>query len=251
MSSWRPPPGMTGNAGLVRVSSRTARADEPACPASAAAKAPPGVWPGLRDGARRHGRPEFALGTFMTALDLIEHQQVPQGAAPERAAEPEPGRLAAHPGLIAWTRSALSCYLAAAPEMATCADESALVLCEGSPPTRRQRSGIAAAPGCGKPSPEPRSVPPSPAGPTEHGTGEHAEVAPGSKHLAQPGRGGCADLALTNIGRCTRGRSCSGNENAPLRWTDPSRQLVRIRAMSGSHTNGDEMSQSQYSEYQS
>jgi hypothetical protein len=45
MSPWCPPPGMNGNAILVRVSSQAARADERACPASASAKARPGVWP--------------------------------------------------------------------------------------------------------------------------------------------------------------------------------------------------------------
>lgn len=64
------------------------------------------------------------------------------------------------------------------------------------------------------------------------GARERAEMALGCKHLAQPGRGGCADLALAYIGRFTRGRSRLGNENDPLRWTDSSRQLVRIRAMS-------------------
>lgn len=120
MSSWCPPPGMTGDAGLVRASSRTARADERACPASAAAKAQPVV----RDAARRYGRPEFALGAFMTAPDLIEHRQVRQGPTLERAAEAEPGRLAAHPGLIEWTKGAVSRYLAAAPEMTVSADGS-------------------------------------------------------------------------------------------------------------------------------
>lgn len=86
MSSWCPPPGMTGDVGLVRVSSRTARADERARPASAAPKA----RPGMRDGARRYGRREFALGPFMTALDLIEHRQVRQGPTLERPAEAEP-----------------------------------------------------------------------------------------------------------------------------------------------------------------
>ena len=122
MSSWHPPPGMTRNAGLIRVSSRTARADERACPASAAAKARPGVRPRGRDGARRHGRPEFALGPFMTALDLIEHGKIPMEAALERAAKAEPGRLPAHTGLTEWTRDAVSRYLAAAPEMARVAD---------------------------------------------------------------------------------------------------------------------------------
>ena len=122
MSSWHPPPGMTRNAGLIRVSSRTARADERACPASAAAKARPGVRPRGRDGAPRHGRPEFALGPFMTALDLIEHRKIPMEAALERAAKAEPGRLPAHPGLTEWTRDAVSRYVAAAPDMAGVAE---------------------------------------------------------------------------------------------------------------------------------
>ena len=117
MSSWRPPPGMKGNAGLVRVSSRTARADERACPASASAKARPGVWPRGRANSRRPARPEFALGPFMMALDLIEHKKVPPEAALERAAT-EAGRLPAHPGLMEWTQDAVRCYLTAVPGMA-------------------------------------------------------------------------------------------------------------------------------------
>jgi len=125
MSSWHPPPGMTGNAGLVRASSRTARADERACPASASAKARPGVWPRGQASARPPVRPEFALGPFMTALDLIEHAKVPPQAALERAAA-EPGRLPAHPGLMEWTQDAVRCYLAAAPAMARIAGEAVL-----------------------------------------------------------------------------------------------------------------------------
>jgi hypothetical protein len=117
MSSWRPPPGMTGSAGLVRVSSRTARADERACPASASAKARPALWPGLRSSVRSTARPEFTLGPFMAALDLIEQHTASLEAALERAAE-EPGRLAAHPGLIEWTRDAVGRYLAAIGGMA-------------------------------------------------------------------------------------------------------------------------------------
>jgi len=125
MSPWCPPPGMNGNASLVRVSSRAARADERACPASASAKARPGVWPRGRANTRRPTRPEFALGPFMAALDLIEHRKVSPEAALERASA-EPGRLQAHPGLVEWTRDAVRRYLAAAPRMARIADGAAL-----------------------------------------------------------------------------------------------------------------------------
>jgi hypothetical protein len=125
MSSWRPPPGLAGKTDLVRVSSRTARADERACPASASAKARPGVWPRGRPSARRPTRSEFALRPFMTALDLIEHRKVPPEAALERAAA-EPGRLPAHPGLMEWTREAVRCYLTAAPGMDRIVDGMAL-----------------------------------------------------------------------------------------------------------------------------
>jgi len=125
MSSWRPPPGMTGNVGLIRVSSRTARADERACPASAAAKARPGLRPQVRQNARPPVRPDFALGPFMAALDLIEHRTIPLEAALGRAAA-EPRRLPAHMGLMEWTRDAARRYLAAAPRMARIADGVAL-----------------------------------------------------------------------------------------------------------------------------
>jgi hypothetical protein len=121
MSTWHPPPGMTGNADLVRVSSRTARADERACPASGSAKARPGIWLRGRANTRRPTRPDFALGPFMTALDLIEHAKVPPEAALKRAAA-EPGRLPAHPGLMEWTQDAVRRYLAAAPAMACIAE---------------------------------------------------------------------------------------------------------------------------------
>ncbi len=135
MSPWCSPPGMNGNASLVRVSSRAARADERACPASASAKARPGVWPRGRANTRRPTRPDFALGPFMAALDLIEHRKVSPEAALERASA-EPGRLQAHPGLVEWTRDAVRRYLAAAPRMACIADGAAL-----EPTARSENSG--------------------------------------------------------------------------------------------------------------
>ena len=88
--------------------------------------APTGLRPQVRDDARRHTRPEFALGPFMTALDLIEHRKMPLEAALERAAKAESRRLPAHPGLIEWTKDAVGRYLAVVPGMAGVADGVAL-----------------------------------------------------------------------------------------------------------------------------
>lgn len=135
MSSWCPPPGMTGDAGLVRASSRTARADERACPASAAAMASRACEMARGDTAAQSSH----WAPFMTAPDLIEHRQVRQGPTLERAAEAEPGRLAAHPGLIEWTKGAVSRHLAAAPEMTVSADGSRVHLpTQSDPPPEKE-----------------------------------------------------------------------------------------------------------------
>lgn len=76
------------------------------------------MWPRERHGARRQGRPEFPLGPFMTALDLIEHSKLTPEAALELAAR-EGDRPKAHPGLMKFTRDAVLQYLEAAPAMAT------------------------------------------------------------------------------------------------------------------------------------
>jgi hypothetical protein len=61
----------------------------------------------------------------MAALDLIEHRTIPLEDALGRAAA-EPGHLPAHPGLMVWTRDAVTRYLAAAPSMGCVTGDAAL-----------------------------------------------------------------------------------------------------------------------------
>ena len=118
MSIWRPPPGLVGDLGLLRVSSAMARADERGCPASLAARARPAVWPRGGPEPRRPVRPGFVFGPFMAALDLIEHHGLSAGAALEAAAQATDREPAPHPGLMEWTRQAVERYVTAGPVVA-------------------------------------------------------------------------------------------------------------------------------------
>jgi hypothetical protein len=100
MGSWQIPAGMTGDPSLLRVTSRTARLDSRAYPASLAAKARPGIRPVVRPRRGTPGRPDFVFGPFMVALDLIEYDHRPLQAALSQAAEAEGRGLPPHPGLM-------------------------------------------------------------------------------------------------------------------------------------------------------
>lgn len=116
MGLWHPPPGLTGDTGLVRVSSRMVRTADRTCPAADKAKAHPAVWPAGRAPHKVPDRTDFVFGPFMRALDLIEFEHRPVEAALEGAAEPDRRQLPPHDGLMTWTSQAVTRYLAATPD---------------------------------------------------------------------------------------------------------------------------------------
>ena len=63
-------PGMTGDHGLVRISTRLIGGD--ACPAQRAAKVRPAVWPAQRSRTRKPRLGDFPLRPVMDAIDEVE-----------------------------------------------------------------------------------------------------------------------------------------------------------------------------------
>jgi PD-(D/E)XK nuclease superfamily len=129
MGSWQIPAGMTGDPSLLRVSSKMARLDTHACPASLATKARPGIRPLVRPRRSTLGRPDFTFGPFMVALDLIEHDHLPLQAALAQAAEAEGRGLPPHTGLMEWTSQAVERYSTAAAGMSRALDGVTLEPC--------------------------------------------------------------------------------------------------------------------------
>ena len=101
MADWLPPSGIVGNRSFVRTGTWAARDDPRNCPAAGAVRARPGVV--ARSASQRTKDPlqTFALGSLMTALDVVEYQR------------PRTRERPAHDGLVTWTVAMTARYLAA------------------------------------------------------------------------------------------------------------------------------------------
>ncbi|MFD4396690.1 PD-(D/E)XK nuclease family protein [Kitasatospora sp. NPDC058478] len=114
MASWLPPPRSSGRTDLIRVYAGSARTPERRCGYKTAFKARPGLRPpkGSLPGYKADPREGFNLALAGAALDLIEHQDVAVATALALALRADGDRPAADPGLVVWTRTAVTQYLA-------------------------------------------------------------------------------------------------------------------------------------------
>ncbi|WP_328955665.1 PD-(D/E)XK nuclease family protein [Kitasatospora purpeofusca] len=118
MATWLPPPGSSGRTDLIRVFAGTARVLARRCGYKTAFKARPGLRApsGPLPGYKADSRESFNLGPASEALDLVEYQDVAAATALDRVLQAKADRPATDPGLAAWTRTAVSQYLAGGTE---------------------------------------------------------------------------------------------------------------------------------------
>jgi hypothetical protein len=112
------PRGTVGDLGLIRTNLAAARDDPRDCPLARSIAARPLLRAEPRPPYIARNLQDFALAPLMDALDQIEHrhramQQVVDQLFATQGTFGQPGRPRAHQGLLNWTVSAISQYLAA------------------------------------------------------------------------------------------------------------------------------------------
>lgn len=105
---WQTPPGMSGDAGVVRIGTGAVGQEDSTCPSFAALKARPGIQPQVRSRFLKPKLETFALGPVMTALDGIEFDGMTVDKALDGLSDAE---RQAHPGLVQFARHAVRWYL--------------------------------------------------------------------------------------------------------------------------------------------
>lgn len=107
---WVTPPGMVGDASLIRVGAGTVGEEEHACAASAAVKARPAVTPASPPRWPKGALETFTLAPVREALDDVEFGRLTPEAALEKLRR---RRKALHPGHLAFAHAAVYSYLMA------------------------------------------------------------------------------------------------------------------------------------------
>ena len=105
---WVTPPGMAGDANLIRIGVGTVGDEEYTCPAFAAAKARPAVAPAHRPRWPKGVLEQFALAPVKEALDDVEFGNLTIEAALEKLRR---RKKALHPGHLTYADAAVRAYL--------------------------------------------------------------------------------------------------------------------------------------------
>jgi hypothetical protein len=133
MASWTMPPGVTGDASLIRTNPGAARANARECPLARSVKARPLLRAEQSGPDAEKALQGFTLKVLMDALDMIERDRRPVEWVMTRMRETRGTfglrRPPAHPGLLEWTAGVIPRYLAA-----RAADQQEAQLA-GKPPT--------------------------------------------------------------------------------------------------------------------
>ncbi len=121
---WTPPPGVEGDAPLLRAYVSAARPGERSCPQYRAVKARPNVADSLRQSGKRRGLEMFGLQALNNLLDLIEFEDLSVDQALRRLRSPGYGR-PPHPALARWAAGVATRWLAVGRDLR---DSDGLVL---------------------------------------------------------------------------------------------------------------------------
>ncbi|QKW37308.1 PD-(D/E)XK nuclease family protein [Actinomadura sp. NAK00032] len=124
--SWTPPAGLRGEAQVIRLSASALDQDGRRCPAHAALKARPQLWPRVYEKRRYAPWETFPLGLVQAALDLVEYRDMPVEDAV--ASVVSGNRATVHAGVAVWVGHACDAYLEAAEWIADDLEEQDVVL---------------------------------------------------------------------------------------------------------------------------
>jgi hypothetical protein len=113
---WTPPPGVEGDAPLLRAYVSAARPGERSCLQYRAVKARPNVVDSLRQSGKRRGLEMFGLQALNDLLDMIEFEDLSVDQALRRLRSPGYGR-PPHPALARWAAGAATRWLAVGREL--------------------------------------------------------------------------------------------------------------------------------------